>query len=166
LAFWAYVFMPDSQVLDFVDMMRIWKIGEDVDPTIANRYVSFLDPENGIRYYARRFGDEDIFGKTYDRGIAAKMLQCANSLAAQAYELDETTPVDPVTGAVNAKLDTNGRPLIADDGGITLESSDPRVCQDNIYCKRLRDYRGLIDFVRDLGHQVGFIEPELATIEN
>jgi hypothetical protein len=164
LAFWAYVYMPDSQVLDFVDMMRIWKLGEDIDPAIAGDYVSFVDPQTSVRYFARRQGDEALFGKTYDKGIAAKMLQWANALAAKAYVLDETTPIDPATGAVNVQRGTDGKPLIADDL-VTLESTEPRECADNRYCVQLRNYRGLIDFVRDMGHQVGFIEPELSTIE-
>jgi hypothetical protein len=163
LAFWAYVYMPDSQVLDFVEMMRIWKIGEDLDPAIEGQYVSFVDPDTSIRYYARRFGPETIFGKTYDKGIAAKMLEWANSLAAKAYVLDEDEPIDPVTGAVNVQRDEFGAPLIAVDG-MTDAGEGPLTCADNYYCVQLRDYRGLVDFVRDLGHQVGFVEPELATV--
>jgi hypothetical protein len=164
LAFWAYVYMPDSQVLDFIDMMRIWKLGEDIDPAIEGEYVSFVDPDTNIRYFARRQGDEALFGKTYDKGIAAKMLQWANALAAKAYVLDEDEPTDPATGAVNVQRDDDGNPLIADDL-VTLESTEPRQCADNRYCVQLRNYRGLIDFVRDMGHQVGFIEPELSTVE-
>ena len=33
------LYLADSQVLDFVDMMRIWRLGEDVDPAIADQYV-------------------------------------------------------------------------------------------------------------------------------
>jgi hypothetical protein len=151
--------MPDSQVLDFVDMMRLWKIGEDVDPTVAGGYVGWIDPETNIRYYARRFGEELIFGKSYDKGIAAKMIQWANHLTTLAYEHD----VD-ADGNITVHRDTDGRPIVADDG-ITAASNDPLECSDNRYCVQLRDYRGLLDFVRDLGHQVGFFEPELPTIE-
>lgn len=164
LAFWAYVYLPESQVFDVVDLMRIWKIGEDIDPRIASDYVAFVDPDTNIRYYARRQGDETLFGKTYDKGIAAKMIQWANILAAKAYVVDATTPVDPDTGAVNVQRDADGNPLIADDG-VTAESNNPRKCDDNRYCVQLRKYRGLIDFVRDMGHQVGFFEPELSTVE-
>jgi hypothetical protein len=159
LAFWAYVYMPDSQVLDFVDMMRLWKIGEDIDPSVAGDYVGWTDPETSIRYYARRFGEELIFGKPYDKGIAAKMLQWANHLTCRAYEND-----DLGDGTCEVHRDADGRPLVADDG-ITAPSNDPLQCSDNRYCTQLRDYRGLLDFVRDLGHQVGFFEPELPTIE-
>jgi hypothetical protein len=164
LAFWAYVYMPDSQVLDFVDMMRIWKMGEDIDPTIAGGYVEFVDPQTNIHYFARRQGDETLFGKTYDKGIAAKMLQWANALVAKAYVVDAATPPDPATGAVTIMRDTDGNPLIANDG-FTLTTNTTRTCDDNRFCVQLRNYRGLIDFVRDMGHQVGFFEPELSTVE-
>jgi hypothetical protein len=159
LAFWAYVYMPESQVLDFVDMMRLWKIGEDVDPAVAQNYVGWVDPDSDVRYYARAFGEENIFGKTYDKGIAAKMLQWANHLTCLAYEND-----DLGDGTCDVHRDAQGRPIVARDG-ITTPSNDPLLCSDNRYCEQLRNYRGLIDFVRDLGHQVGFLEPELPTIE-
>jgi len=165
LAFWAYVYMPDSQVLDFVDQMRIWKIGEDLDPAIASEFVAFIDPDTSVRYFARRYGNEEIFGKPYDKGIAAKMLQWANYLASKAYVLDETTPTDPDTGAVNVQRDSEGHPLIAEDEFTAVEENATLTCADNLYCTQLRDYRGLVDFVRDLGHQVGFVEPELSTVE-
>jgi hypothetical protein len=161
LAFWAYVYMPDSQVMDAVDMMRIWKVGEDIDPAIADRYVAWIDPENDIHYYARRLGDEAIFGRTYDKGIAAKMLQWANHLTSLAYEVDATQNPD---GTYNVVRDADGHPIVSDDG-LTASSNTPRRCSDNRYCTQLRNYRGLIDFVRDLAHQVGFPEPELSTVE-
>jgi hypothetical protein len=145
-------------------MMRIWKVGDDVDPQLAGSYVGWIDPETDLRYYARRYGDEAIFGKTYDKGIAAKMLTWANELTSKAYLLDETTPYDPLTGAAIVQRAADGTPLVASDA-ITKTSNDPRQCADNRYCAQLREYRGLIDFTRDLGHQVGFIEPELPTTE-
>ena len=163
LAFWAYVYMPDSQVLDVVDMMRLWKIGEDIDPAVAGQFVGWIDPETNIRYYARSFGNETIFGKTYDKGIAGKMLQWADHLTRRAYVIDAASPAEG-EGAAIVQRDADGRPLIARDPS-TAASNNPLQCTDNRYCTQLRDYRGLIDFVRDLAHQVGFFEPELPTIE-
>ena len=164
LAFWAYVYMPGNQIMDFVDMMRIWKVGDDVDPQFAGRYIAWIDPDSDLRYYARRHGDEVIFGKTYDKGIAAKMLAWANELTGKAYVLDETTPYDPVTGAANVTRHPDGTPVIKGDG-LTRTTNDPLTCDDNRYCTQLRKYRGLIDFTRDMGHQVGFFEPQLPTTE-
>jgi hypothetical protein len=87
------------------------------------------------------------------------MLQWADHLTRLAYE-----NTDNGDGTYTLTLDADGRPVIADDN-ITIPSNNPRACSDNRYCVQLRDYRGLIDFVRDLGHQVGFFEPDLPTIE-
>jgi hypothetical protein len=144
-------------------MMRLWKIGEDIDPAIAGRFVGWVDPETDIRYYARAFGDETIFAKTYDKGIAAKMLQWADHLTRRAYVIDAASPAEGA-GPALVERDADGRPLVARDPS-TAASNNPLQCTDNRYCTQLRDYRGLIDFVRDLGHQVGFFEPELPTIE-
>jgi hypothetical protein len=162
--FWAYVYMPSSQVMDFADMMRIYKTGADVDSAILpEQRVSFRDPESGLVYTARRFGDEQLFNKTYDRGIAAKMIQWANTLAQRAYQLDATEPVDPVTGEVRVLFDDNGQPLIAPDATIAPSNPEALTCDDNRWCGQLRDYRALLDFARDLAITVGFPPPETGT---
>jgi hypothetical protein len=115
MAFWAYVYQPSSQVMDFTDMMRIWKTGQDVDPAFATKLVEWLDPDSGLRYYAKRYGDEQIFDRVYDKGIAAKMIQWANKLSALAYELDATTPYDPVMGRANIVVDEFGKPKVIVD---------------------------------------------------
>lgn len=79
------------------------------------------------------------------------MIQWANTLTGEAYELDATTPYDPVTGAANVKLDAQGQPTI----------KGAAVCEDNKKCKQLRDYRGLLDFTRDTAATLGFPEPAL-----
>lgn len=165
LAFWAYVYQPSSQVMDFTDMMRIWKTGKDVDPGFAAKLVEWVDPETGLRYFAKRYGDEQILDRVYDKGIAAKMIQWANTLTGKAYELDATTPYDPVTGRANVVLGANGNPKVVVDK-ITVPSNPSALqCEDNRYCVQLRRYRGLIDFVVDTAHTLGFPPPELPTIE-
>jgi hypothetical protein len=165
MAFWAYVYQPSSQVMDFTDQMRVWKLGTDVDPGFAANLVQWTDPESGIRYFAKRYGDEQILDRTYDKGIAAKMIQWANILTGKAYELDATTPYDPVTGAANVVLDVDGNPKVIVDK-ITVPSNPSKLtCEDNRFCVQLRRYRGLIDFVVDTAHQLGFPPPELPTIE-
>jgi hypothetical protein len=163
LAFWAYVYMPESQVLDFVDTMRLWKVGEDVDPEVAQNYVGWIDPDTETRYYARAYGKETIFGKEYDKGIASKMLEWADHLTRLAYEIDPASPAEGEGPAIVLRDESN-RPIVSNDG-ITVTTNMPLLCSDNRYCEQLRNYRGLVDFVRDLGHQVGFYEPDLPTVE-
>jgi hypothetical protein len=164
IAFWAHVYLPGSQVLDWVDMMRIYRTGADQDPGyLPAQRVAWTDPETGLRYVAKRYGDEVLFGKTYDRGIAAKMIQWAQQLTERGYELDQSTPFDPDTGDPQVLRDADGRPLVRADP--TLMADDPAslTCDDNRACQQLRRYRGLLDFVRDTAAQVGFPEPALNT---
>jgi len=152
IVFWAYVYMPTSQNWDWIDMMRLYKLGSDVDPSyLPKQLVEWRDPETGQRYIAKRYGEETLLGKKYDKGIAAKMIQWANKLTEQAYELDATTPFDPVTGAANVKLDASGQPII----------KGAAICDDNKKCAELRGYRGLLDFTRDAAATLGFPEPAL-----
>jgi hypothetical protein len=152
IAFWAYVYLPGAQDNDWVDMMRIYVVGPDKDPDyLPAQRVEWRDPESGLRYVAKRYGDEALLGNTYDKGIAAKMLQWANKLTAAAYELDTLEPTDPATGRINVQLDAQGQAIVKGGGK----------CVDNRACDDLRGYRGLLDFMRDTAARLGFPEPAL-----
>ena len=56
----------------------------DADPALDQR-IELHEP-NGRVWVARTFGTEVIFGETVQRGIAARILEYANGLLAQAYE--------------------------------------------------------------------------------
>ncbi|MCC6216635.1 MAG: hypothetical protein IT376_17370 [Polyangiaceae bacterium] len=150
IAFWSYVYMPEAWELDWVDMMRIYVVGPDQSPDyLPGQFVEWRDPESGLRYLARRFGDETLLGKTYDKGIAAKMIQWANTLTAAAYQVES---VDPVTGRVTPRVDAAGKPL--------LQGSMP-TCNESKQCASVRAYRGLLDYMRDTAARLGFPEPAL-----
>ena len=162
VGFWAYVYMPGRQNFDWVDMMRLYQVGGDSNPEyLPEQMVEWRDPVSGRRYIAKRYGDEVLFGKTWDKGIAAKMVQWANELTSKAYELDPLEPFDPVTGRANVMLDAGGNPIIASD--VLTTPSDPNnlTCDDNSYCLALRNYRGLMDYMRDTAARLGFPEPAL-----
>ncbi len=156
IVFWFYVYQPGQQVYDWVDLLRIYRLGSDTDPNyLPSQYVEWRDPESGLRYIAKRFGDEKLFGKTYDKGIAAKMIQWANTLSADAYELDKNQPYDPVTGAANVVFNSDGSPKIKGGG----------VKDDNVKWQQLRNYRGLLDYTRTTAAKLGFPEPALQIIQ-
>ncbi len=162
IGFWSYVYLPGRQNYDWVDMMRIYQVGGTSNPDyLPEQSIEWRDPVSGLRYVARSYGDEQIFGKTWDKGVAAKMLQWANTLTEKAYETDDVTPVDPVTGRVNVKLDADGNAMVKTD--INRTPSDPNnlTCDDNSYCTQLREYRGLIDYMRTTAAYLGFPEPAL-----
>jgi len=156
IVFWYYVYQPREEINDWVDLLRIYRVGSDNDPDyLPENVVQWRDPESGLRYIARGYGEETIFEKTWDRGIAAKMIQWANELTAQAYELDDNVPFDPATGQANVKRDGDGFAILKD--GLS--------CDDSVPCDQLRKYRGLLDFTRDTASNLGFPEPGLQIIQ-
>jgi hypothetical protein len=162
IVFWSYVYQPASETLDWVDMMRVFQLGGDSNPDyLPDQVVEWRDPESGLRYLAKRYGDETIFGKTYDRGIAAKMIQWANHLTSKAYRLDADVPFDPVTGMANVLYDEDGQPIVANDPAIPTAAP---TCNDNTFCVQLRKYRGLLDYTRSTAAHLGFPEPGLQII--
>ncbi len=153
IVFWYFVYQPASEMLDWVDLLRVYRLGTDTDPAyLPGQRIEWVDPESGLRYIAKRFGDETIFGKVCDKGIAAKMIHWANELTQEVYELDKNEPFDPETGAANVVFE-NDLPKVK--GG----SKD-----DNPKWQQLRRYRGLIDFTRDTAAKLGFPEPALQII--
>jgi hypothetical protein len=155
---YAYVYLPQSQKNDWLDMLRIFKIGGDINPQFdVSQMVEWQDPQTGYHYFAKRFGDEQVMGKGYDKGIGAKMLQWANALSALAYApADPLQPYDPKTGRFIYKTDAKGNPVVlADPLGIDPDDASNIRCEENQSCLQLRNYRGLLDFSRDIGKYTG-----------
>jgi hypothetical protein len=156
---WAYVYLPSAEVWDWADLLRIYRLGSDPDPGFSpDLAIQWSDPQTGVRYLAKRYGDESIFGKTYDKGIAAKMLQWANQLTAKTYVLDPATAtaVDLASGAAKVFLDpVTKRPKIKVDPNIDPTDPVNVSCDDNTACVQLRNYRGLLDFTRDMAARTG-----------
>jgi hypothetical protein len=164
IVYWTYVYMPDSEQMDWVDSLRIFQIGSQTDPSyLPLQSIEFRDPESGFRYVAKRFGPEQIFGKTWDRGIAAKMIQWANELAEKAYETDPSIPVPP-SGQLQYVFDADNRPKVLADPFVTPTDPTNVRCDENRYCKQLRKYRSLLDFTRQTAGRMGFPEPGLHVI--
>jgi hypothetical protein len=164
IVFWTYVYQPRGEELDWIDMLRLYRTGSDIDPEyLPDQRIEWKDPESGLRYIAKRYGTETLFGKPWDKGVASKMIQWANELTEKAYELDPTEPKDPVTGRPNVVF-VNGKPKVKKDPGLPAEDPDDIQCSENRSCVQLRNYRGLLDFTRQTAAELGFPEPELQLI--
>jgi hypothetical protein len=89
------------------------------------------------------------------------MLQWANTLTALAYEpADPANPFVPESGRFNFKYGPNGQPVVKPDPGCGQTGCPPDDpanvrCDENRACVQLRNYRGLIDYSRDLGAYFG-----------
>jgi hypothetical protein len=164
VVYWTYVYMPDSEQMDWVDLLRIFRIGSETDPSyLPNQGIEFRDPDSGYRYIAKKFGPEQLFGKTWDKGIGAKMIQWANELAAKAYKVNPNVPV-PDSGELQYEFDANNRPIVLPDPFLTPSDPNNVRCDENRYCQQLRKYRSLLDFTRETAGQVGFGEPGLHVV--
>ena len=99
IAFYALLNLPESYKQDWINMMRIFRLGDNTNPfTESELEARWVDPLSGQSYVARRYGQESIDGRMVDRGIAARMLDWMNALTLQAYEVG-TRPgtTDPMT---------------------------------------------------------------------
>ena len=163
---WTMLYLLENQKQDWLNMLRVWELGVDANPDIGNR-IEFHHPD-GKTYIAKTFGTETIFGKTVQKGIAARVLQYANDLLVQAYE---TTPVDfdgngtadwyvavlnEDTGLPVVKWDSsiagvnaNGGVIPAGTPGCNAGDSSQCTCTANRACMELQDYVSVPFYLRE-----------------
>jgi hypothetical protein len=165
---WTMLYLPENAQQGWMDMMRIWELGKDADPGIKAR-IEFHNPIGKV-YVARRIGRETIFGKTVEKGIAARVLEYANSLLKDAYQ---TTPgpdqdgdgqpdwYEPVysdkTGEALVKYDpamenVNGGPI----AGCSATDNAGCKCVHNKACMKLAQYTEVPFYLREAVDAYGF----------
>ncbi len=149
---YAAVYSRESGDMTLMNKMRIWIEGVDGNiGTIGfpnpNEQVRFFNPLSGFTYIARKYGPEQIAGKTVDKGIGSRMLQYANWILAGTYkvemEADNKTPVFDQYGQVKLVLGTDGQPQLIDE-----DSANTRMNQFLMYV-------GMIDGTRQIGVYLG-----------
>jgi hypothetical protein len=83
---WTLLYLPENEKQHWLNSLRIWEIGADADPRFENR-IEFHDPFGKI-FVAKTYGKEDIFGRTVQKGIGARVLEFANQLLNLGYVVD------------------------------------------------------------------------------
>lgn len=175
---WTMMYLPENQQQWWIDLMRIWELGKDADPGFEDR-IEFHNPSGKV-YVAKRYGTEEIFGQTVERGIAARVLEHANELLEQAYE---TTPgpdkdgdgepdwyipvIDPATGKANVQYDPS-IVAITPDGFISPQGKDgcnatdnsQCTCSANRACMKLQRYVQVPFFLRQTMNDYGLADPD------
>ena len=118
---WTYVYLPENQKRFWLDRLELKELGKDSNPDWQG--ATELHLPNGSTYMARTFGTEIIFGKTVQKGIAARVLQWANELMSQAYvgkwhdkngEIADQANPGPNDWFV-ADVDADGSPTVTSD---------------------------------------------------
>jgi hypothetical protein len=143
LVFSALVNLPESYKEDWIDMMRIFRLGTNSAPLFPPaEQATWVDPLSGQSYVAHRYGSETIDGQPVDRGIGARMLDWMNILTAEAYETEGT---DPATGGFSYVKGADGQPVVKENGQRFVE--------------RMQSYQGLLDFMQEVSGAFGFYAP-------
>ncbi|MEO8212258.1 MAG: hypothetical protein ABI560_03650 [Myxococcales bacterium] len=131
---WTVAFIKANEKTAWTDMMRIWKLGQNASPEIEPR-LEWQDPVSGEIYYARTFGTECLFGdvangcaggKVVQKGIAARVLEYANSLTANGYKLDVAR--FPAANGNAAGFNQFGRAMVVrHPSGAPVVAPDPAI---------------------------------------
>jgi hypothetical protein len=174
------LYLPENERYHWLDMMDIWELGRDADPEFENR-IEFHAPWGEV-FIAQTYGTEELFGKTVQKGIAARVLQQANEYLQAGFETTDGSDLDgdgnpdwffPVLGP-------GGEPVVKYDPSIQTIDLDGNVvagypgcnstenhactCSANRACYRLQQYISVPTYLREaltayqLGHpsQAGF----------
>lgn len=155
-----------------------------VDPCYRAVSLADLFPEGYRRWLANNLTADDqitIFGKSVQRGIAARVLESANDLLVQAYEVTDGPDLDgdglpdwyepifsPDTGLPVVLFDA-GLDHIRDDGtylpgqggpGCDANDNSRCTCASNRWCMALERYDSVPAYLREAldGYQLG--QPE------
>ncbi len=143
-------YLPENQQQWWLNNLGIWDIGGDSDPGFDNRIELHLP--NGKVYVAKTFGTEVIFGKTVQKGIAARILEWANQLLVKGYAV------------------TNGPDLNGDgtpDWYIPeLDAKGQVQCIKDAQCIMLSHYEEIPFFLRQSLHAYGLADPTMKGIYN
>ncbi len=135
-------YLPANQSQTWMNQINVWELGTDGDPGFENR-IELHDP-SGFVYIAKTSGTETLFGKTVQKGIAARVLEWANTLLDRAYQ---TTPItkNGVTWYVPL-VDSTGAPIVKSP---TDPKKSVQTCGQNPSCVQLEQYMSVPKFIRE-----------------
>ncbi|MBX5483544.1 MAG: hypothetical protein IRZ16_17110 [Myxococcaceae bacterium] len=178
---WTLQYLPENQQQIWLNQMGIWELGADSNPDFDNR-IEYHSP-TGKTYIAKTFGKEQVFGKTVQKGIAARMLEYANQLLAKAYDTDPGPDLDGdgEPDWYEPKLGSDGQPHVkwdpdvdyVDAGGGVHKEGGPGcnatdnskcTCTSNRACVELSRYEEVPFFLRQAMHDYGLADPSMKGI--
>jgi hypothetical protein len=168
---WALSYITANQKTDWVDMMKIYRLGANSNPEIpAVSRIEWEDPISGEVYYARRIGKECLFHDPstcpadfyVEKGIAARVLEYANNLTAKGYKNTGRN----ASGRVLVVRHPDGTPVVLSDAAIRTVTPDgyygppredcdrnvnpsctPLTIDDNRWATELKDYKTVPDYL-------------------
>lgn len=141
------LYIPENQRSNWLDQMRIYELGTESDPGFDNR-IEFHDPDGKI-YVAKTFGTETLYGKTVQKGIAARTLEYANELLRKGVVTAEVKRGDIVVGYAPV-LDVEGKIQYLTDGKPAAS------CANSAECTKMKAYVSVPNFLREAQEYFGF----------
>lgn len=168
---WTLQYLPENEQQTWLNQLYLWEVGADTDPGFANR-IELHDP-NGRIYVAKTFGKETVFGKRVQKGIAARVLEYANELLADAYR---TTPGPDLDGDGapdwhEPELGADGGPVVRYDPTVyadeatratcNAEDESGCTCDLNVACMTLQRYLEVPFFLRQAMDAYDLADPSM-----
>jgi hypothetical protein len=145
----SLIYINDNQKTQWMDQMRIYDLSVDTDPGFDNR-IEFHDPMGHI-LVAQTFGTETLFGKTVQKGIAARALEYANSLLVQGVDSEPVIRNGRTVG-YTAKLDVNGNVVYKQAGAVVAS------CDNSRECTKMKNYVSVPRLLNQAGHWMGWVQ--------
>jgi hypothetical protein len=140
------LYLPENNRVNWVDQMQIYELGSNAgDPTFENR-IEFHSPDGRI-FAARTYGTEVLYGRTVQKGIAARMLEYANSLLPKAMVVD--TVVGKTATWYVPKLDATGNYTYIQPGKTTGTTVNVDSCDKSRDCTKLMNYMAVPRFMSE-----------------
>ena len=142
----SLIYLPENGRVNWVDQMRVFEMGVNSDPGFENR-IEFHNPDGHI-YVAQTYGTEVLYGKTVQKGVAARVLEYANELlrkgvvTAPIY-LDPTKPLtSPVVGY---------KPVLDAAGKVQYKGAAGAVdsCENSRDCLKMKNYTAVPKLMRE-----------------
>ncbi|MDB4937783.1 MAG: hypothetical protein JWP87_4755 [Labilithrix sp.] len=143
----SLIYLPENQRTNWLDQMTILQLGVNSDPGFENR-IEFHDPDGKV-YVAQTFGTEVLYGKTVQRGIAARILEYANELL-QAAVVTEPIKKGEITIGYTPVLDADGKVQYL-QGGAPASS-----CAESKECLKMKDYTAVPKLLREAMDWLGW----------
>ena len=137
----SLIYLPENDRTNWLDQMRVYEMGVNTDPGFENR-IEFHNPDGHI-YVAQTFGTEVLYGKTVQRGIAARVLEYANSLLLDATVTAPIVNKNGVTIGYEPVLDANGKVQYKSKSG----AGAPIVLGPNAQCDQSKECVKMTNYV-------------------
>lgn len=144
----SLIYLPENARVNWLEQMRVYEMGINTDPGFENR-IEFHNPGGDI-YVAKTFGTEVLYGKTVQKGIAARVLEYANELLQQAVV---TTPI--TIGSTPDTRVIGFKPVLDAKGNLQFKDGS-KTCETNKACVKMRNYVAIPKLMREAMARLGW----------